>query len=143
MPLGNCDLSFAKSLADNIVKTANTSYSTFNVYKKDDGVYVHNYSQVEIDSAAASAKKNNFEPYNITTSTPYLYILREIGGIATNAFIDGRNTKYGANKYIKSNVGIEGYSIDLGYMFIKKDLENILDNKDLYMQGICNAIFTI
>ena len=139
----NCNLSFAKSLADNIVNNANTTYSTLKLYKKDEGVYVHNYSNLEIKAAENTAKSNNYEPYNITSSTPFLYIIRETGGIATNAFVDGRNKNYSANKYFKSNIGIESYSIDLGYMYIKKDLENVIKNKDLYMQAICNSISQI
>ena len=136
----NCNLKFAKSLADNIVNTAKTTYSTLNLHKKDDGVYVHNYSALEIQTAETSAKKNNYKPYNITKSTPYLYIIRETGGIVTNAFVDGRNKSYSPNKYINSNQGIESYSIDLGYMYIKKDLNNILAHNDLYMQAIYDSI---
>ena len=137
---GKCNLYFAKLLADNIVKTANTTYSSLKLYQKDEGVYVHNYSQTDITAATKTAERNGYEPYNITTDTSFLYILREIGGIATNAFVDGRNKEYSANKYLKSNVGIEGYSIDLGYMYIKKDLENVLNNKELYMQAICDTM---
>ncbi len=136
----NCNYEFAKALVDNIVDTAQTSYSNFKLYRKEEGVYVHNYSQIEIANAEKSAKKNGYEPYKITTSTPYMYILREIGGIATNAFVDGRNRFYSANKYFNSNVGIEGYSIDLGYMYIKKDLNNVIKNKNLYMKAIADCI---
>ena len=140
---GKCNLAFAKSLADNIVNTAKTTYSTLKLYKKDEGVYVHNYSSLEIATAETTANNNNYKPYDITTSTPFLYIIRETGGIATNAFVDGRNKSYSANKYVKSNTGIESYSIDLGYMYIKKDLDNILSNKELYMQAIYDSIAQI
>ncbi len=140
---GKCNLEFAKLLADNIVNTAKTTYSTLKLYKKDEGVYVHNYSSLEITAAETAAKNNNYRPYDITTSTPFLYIIRETGGIATNAFVDGRNKSYSANKYVKSNTGIESYSIDLGYMYIKKDLDNILSNKELYMQAIYDSIAQI
>lgn len=133
-------LDFAKLLADNIVNTARTTYSTYKAFKRDDGVYVHNYTNLEIQVANSNANKNQYEPYNITTSTPYLYIIRETGGIATNAFIDGRNKNFSANKYVKSNFGIESYSIDLGYMYIENDLKNVLKNKDLYMEAIANTI---
>ncbi len=137
---GKCKLTFAKKIADNIVNIANTTYSTLKLYRKEEGVYVHNYSQIDIESASKAAKKNGYEPYNITTDTSYLYILRETGGIATNAFVDGRNKTYSANKYVKSNIGVEGYSIDLGYMYIKKDLNNVIEKKELYMEAICKAI---
>lgn len=137
---GNCDLAFAQMLADNIVKSANTSYSGLNIYKKSNGVYVHNFNNAEILAFKTKAEKDGYKPYNLTTDTPYLYMIREIGGICTNAFVDGRNTSYGANKYINSNVGIEGYLIELGYMIIDDDLNNIISNGDNYMQGIANSI---
>ena len=136
----NCNLSFAKLLSDNIVKSAKTSYSSSNLFKKDNGVYVRNFTKTDIDLYTAKAKKSGYDPYNITTSTPFLYMIRETGGIATNAFVDGRNKHYGKNKYFDSNVGIETYSIELGYMFVPDDLDNITKNYDLYMQGISNSI---
>ena len=136
----NCNLNFAKLLAENIVKTANTSYSSLSTYKEDDGVYVHNFSNAEILAFKSRAILGKYEPYNITNSTPFLYIIRETGGIATNAFVDGRNKNYGTNKYYNSNVGIETYDIELGYMNIDKDLNNILKNKNLYMTAISDSI---
>jgi len=137
---GSCDLTFAKALADNIVRCANTSYSGLNIYKEDNGVYVHNFNNAEILAFKTRAENSGYEPYSLTTDTPYLYMIREIGGICTNAFVDGRNTAYGANKYINSNVGIEGYLIELGYMIVDRDLKNIVNNGDSYMQGIANSI---
>ena len=134
------NITFAKLLADNIVKKAKTSYSEFKTFKEAEGVYVHNFTDTEITSFNSRAKNGNYEPYNITTSTPYLYMIRETGGIATNAFIDGRNKNYGTNKYYNSNYGIESYSIELGYMNIESDLNNILKNKNLYMEGIADSI---
>ncbi len=135
-----CNLDFAKLLAKNIVKTANTSYSSLTAYKQDEGVYVRNFTNADILSFESSAKKSGYKPYEITTSTPYLYVIREIGGIITNAFVDGRNKIYSANKYCNSNVGTEGYLIELGYMSIDKDLKNITKHSDLYMQAIVNSI---
>ena len=136
----NCNLDFAKLLAKNIVEKANTSYSAVDTYKKSDGVYVRNFTNADILAFKTKAKKDNYEPYNITTSTPYLYMIREIGGIATNAFVDGRNKNYGTNKYYNSNIGLESYLIELGYMVNDTDLQNIINNKDLYMQGIADSI---
>ena len=67
-------------------------------------------------------------------------MIREVGGIATNAFVDGRNTSYGKNKYFDSNIGIEAYILELGYIKVEKDLNNIVNNEDLYVQAIANAI---
>lgn len=135
-----CDLKFAKSLADNIVKIAKTSYSSAKLFKQDDGVYVRNYTEYDILTFKASAILHKYEPYSITKQTPYQYMIREVGGIATNAFVDGRNTDYGKNKYFDSNIGIEAYILELGYMNIEKDLNNIVNNENLYTQAIVEAI---
>ena len=42
-------------------------------------------------------------------------------------------------KYYNSNIGIETYSIELGYMHIDDDLDNILKNENLYMQAISDS----
>lgn len=136
----NCNLDLSKLIADNMVNFANTSFSSLTTFKKADGVYVRNFNNADILAFKAKAEKSGYEPYSITTSTPYLYVIREIGGIATNAFVDGRNKYYGSNKYYKSNVGIEGYLIELAYMIIDKDLNNVIKNKDLYMKAIANSI---
>ena len=135
-----CDLDFASTLANNIVKTAKTTYSSSKLYKQTDGVYVRNFREFDILSYKATAVLNKFDPYPITKQTPYQYMIREVGGIATNAFVDGRNKSYGKNKYYDSNVGIEAYIIELGYMNVSKDLDNIVKNEELYTQAIVEAI---
>ena len=97
-------------------------------------MYVRNFNNADILAFTSRAQKNGYEPYNITTSTPYLYIIRETGGISTGAFVDGKNTNY------NSNVGIESYQIELGYMKIEEDLNNIVNNYDKYMEAIANAV---
>ena len=69
-------------------------------------------------------------------------MLRETGGIATGAYVDGRNTNYSANKYYNSNIGLESYLIELGYMSVQEDLDNILNNSDAYMQAVAESIKT-
>ena len=106
------------------------------------GVYVRNFTRADIAAFETRAKKDGYEPYPITTSTPYLYIIRETGGISTNAFVDGRNQDYGTNQYYHSNMGIETYLIELGYMSVDKDLNNIIQNSDNYMEAITQSIQT-
>ena len=136
----NCNLDFASNIAENIVNTANTHYSELKTFRVQDGVYVRNFNNADILAFTSRAQKNGYEPYNITTSTPYLYIIRETGGISTGAFVDGRNTSYGKNTNYNSNVGIESYQIELGYMKIDEDLNNIVNNYDKYMEAIANAV---
>lgn len=136
----HCNLDFASILAKNIVENANSYYSELSSFRKLDGVYVQNFTNADILAFKTKANKGGYEPYNITTSTPYLYIIRETGGICTNAFVDGRNTAYGTNKYYKSNVGIESYLIELGYMNVERDLTSVIANSDAYAEGIAQSI---
>jgi len=67
-------------------------------------------------------------------------MLRETGGIATGAYVDGRNKSYGKNLYYNSNVGIEAYLLELGYINSKVDLQNIVTNQSGYVEGVVKAI---
>ena len=128
----NCDLTLAKSLADNIVEKANTEYSQMENCKEDNGVYV---------KTIKAKNTSYFRSYKgIFDDVPYLFIIREIGGIATGAYVDGKNGDYSENKYRYSNIGVEGYLIELGYINVNKDLNNILRNKNSYMEAITNSI---
>lgn len=132
------NLDFAKILANRIVGSGANTYSNNTGFKEADGVYVWNFTKSVIKSFENTANKKGYEPYNITTDTPYQYTIREVGGIATNAYADGRNTDYSANKYYNSNQGIECYQIELGY--IKNDLDKILYNREAYTISIVQAI---
>lgn len=135
------NLDFAKSLADSIVKYANTKYSALQVdYKKDNGVYVRTLTEEDIIESAETAKKKGYTPYDIKKDTTYLYMIRETGGLATGAYVDGRNTAYGKNLYYNSNIGVEAYLLELGYINNKADLQNILNNQEGYVEGIVKAI---
>ena len=68
---------------------------------------------------------------------PLTFIL---GGIATKAYVDGRNTSFGKNKYYNSNVGVETYLVNLGYSKIEEDMSNLNSNYASYMQAIADSI---
>ena len=136
----NCNLDFASTLAENLVNKSGLYYSQNTQFRKSDGVYVRNFTNSDILAFKSNAIRGKYDPYNISLATPYLYIIRETGGISTNAFVDGRNTKYGANKYYKSNTGIEAYVINLGYMSVEQDLNNITNNMNGYINGILDSI---
>lgn len=135
-----CDMSLAVLLAQKIKEYSSISYSNNGAYKYQDGVYVKNYTAKEIKEAEYAAKRKGYEPYNITEQTPYFYTIREVGGIATNAYVDGRNKDYSKNEYYRTNQGIECYQIELGY--IKTDLEIIKNEKEKYIRAISEAIDT-
>ena len=130
----NLDLSLAKSFADNIVEKGNATYSKMENFKKENGVYV---STIEI----GNKNSGTFKGYKgIYDEAAYLFIIREIGGIATGAYVNGSSPSYGENIYRNSNVGVEGYLIELGYMNVNKDIRNIKNNKESYMQAIADSI---
>lgn len=132
------NLDFAQNMANKIVTYTDLEYSNNNSFKKGEGVYVRNFTQSIINDYANTANKKGYTPYNITLDTPYLYTIREVGGIATNAYVDGRNTAYAANQYYRSNQGIECYQIEMGY--IKNDLEIIKTQMEQYVTAICEAV---
>lgn len=134
----NSDLEFAKQMANKINEYSSIELSNSNSFKETEGVYMRNFTKTEIKSFANTADNKGYEPYPITTDTPYLYTIRETGGIATNAYVDGRNTAYSANEYYNSNQGIECYQIELGY--IKNDLQVITNEKENYIKAITEAI---
>lgn len=84
-----------------------------------------------------TANRNGYEPYSITTDTPYLYTIREVGGIATHAYVDGRNKNYSANQYYKSNQGIECYQIYIGYF--NNNFDYILNSKDSFANAVAES----
>lgn len=135
-----CNLDFATLIANNIVENANTTYSLNEEAKVKNGVYVRTLSNEDIAVARAEAISNGYEPYDIKPNTPYYFMIRETGGIATNAYADGRNKLYDKNIYYDSNSGSETYLVELGFMVSKKDLNNILENKNKYISGLTNAI---
>lgn len=135
----NMNLEFATTLSKNIVNNTSLNYSTNNGFKIKNGVYVRTMSETDIENLNNEAKINKFIPYNVTTSTPYLYMLRETGGIITNAFVDGRKDNI-KNEYYNSNIAPESYLLELGYINNKNDLNIILKEKDKYTSVIANTI---
>lgn len=129
------NLDLATQMANTIVSYTDVAYSTYNAYKRTDGVYVKNYNQRMIADSYATQKI--YENYSLTIDTPYLYTIREVGGIATNAYVDGRNTVYSANKYYKSNQGIECYQIHFGS--IKNNLNDLLTQKENFLSAIAKC----
>ena len=132
------DLNFATEMANQINQLSTITFSNNNSFKQTEGVYVRNFTKAIIKEYANTANKKGYEPYNITTDTPYLYTIREVGGVATGAYVDGRNTQYSKNEYYKSNQGIETYQLELGY--IKNDIEIITNEKEKIVQAISKAI---
>ena len=137
----NINYDLASSIADSIVNNTKLSYSTNKLYKVSDGVYTHNFTESEIESAKKSAREKNRNIYNITTNSNYLYMIRETGGFMTGAYVDNRNkAKVGENPYYDSNIGNEAYLIEVAYMSNQNDLDILLNSINVIADSISNAI---
>lgn len=132
---------FAKSLASSIVDNTSLEYSTAQRYKMYDGVYTHNFTDIEISTAKEGYKKKNYKSYNVTTSSNYLYMIRETGGYMTGAYVDDSNPeKVGVNPYYNSNIGNESYLLEIGYISNQNDLQILKNNTNEIAKAISDAI---
>ncbi|MDO4282445.1 MAG: N-acetylmuramoyl-L-alanine amidase [Clostridia bacterium] len=130
------DLAFSQTLAKSLVEKAGASYSPNNVWKIYDGVYVRTFSDKEMEEMIEYANDYGFEPYDITSHTSYYGVIRESGGIMTGAYVDGRNGNFGDNPYWNSNVGVETYLLELGYITNKDEINNVLQKIGIYTDVI-------
>lgn len=131
---------FAKQLAEEITTNTGINYSSQKTYKMFNGVYTHNFSEQEIASSAKKMVDKGRMPYDITTKSNYLYMIRETGGIMTGAYVDDRNEEQVANDYYNSNIGTESYLLELCYLTNLSDIEIIKNKQDEYIEAISNTI---
>ena len=131
---------FAKMLVNNITSLSGIGYSSNKINKIDNSIYSRNFTNDEVTSSIQGYVDKDLVPYDITTKSNYYYMIRETGGIVTGAYVDDRNSKIVGNPYTKSNVGTETYLLELGYLSNKKDLENMINNMDKYVDGIAISI---
>ncbi|MBR1883790.1 MAG: hypothetical protein IJ809_02425 [Clostridia bacterium] len=104
------------------------------------GVYVLTFDQDTIDECIDEAIEDGYEPYNITLDTPLFFMVREVGGISTGAYVDGRNEKVGKNLFYNFNQTAEGYLLELGYISNIEDITNVTKNMDKYVEAITKSI---
>lgn len=136
----NSNLTLAKNLADSLAKLTSFGYSKNKSYKVENGVYVKNFDNYLKKEIVEIAEKHGFQPYQVDSDTPYLYMIRETGGISTHAYVDGRDTRYSINKYYKSNIGTESYLIEIGYLSNDDELNNIINNQEKYASALAESI---
>lgn len=132
------DLTLARTISNTLIDQTFIEFSNNTNFKETDGVYVKNFNNSMIEDMKESAEKRKYDMYPITEDTPYLYTIREVGGIATGAYVDGRNTAYAKNEHYNSNQGIECYQIEMGY--IDTDLQKIVEEEEDYAYAIAEAI---
>lgn len=137
----NIDYTLSKLLISNITKYLDISTSTKEKYKEADGIYTHNFSKSEINNLMKKYDRKGYTRYKVTTNSNYLYMIRETGGIATGAYVDDSNPDtVGINPYYNSNVGIESYLLELGYITNSKDLKLLTTKQVEYAKGIAKGI---
>ena len=69
-----------------------------------------------------------------------MYMIREVGGKYTYAYVDGRNEYYGLNSYYNSNKVAEPYLIELAYLNYNSDLIKAVENPEEFSLAIKKAI---
>ena len=134
----NSDLSLARKMANTLVEQTFIEFSNNSSFKETDGVYIRKFTKSDIRDLEKKAENKNFEMYPIDEKTQYLYTIREVGGIATGAYVDGRNTAYAKNVHYNSNQGIECYQVEMGYIDV--DLQKIVEEEEEYAYALAEAI---
>lgn len=138
----NINYDFAKNLVEEIVNTTSIEYSNRKTFKMFNGVYTHNFTEDEIQTAMEGYANKNYVPYDVTTESSYLYMIRETGGIMTGAYVDNRNKEQTGNDYYNSNIGTESYLLELSYLSNPNDLIIIKQEQDKYVEAIAKSIIT-
>lgn len=105
-----------------------------------DGVYYTYFNENEIQKSKKDMESNGMKPYDIKVGAPEMYMIREVGGIHTKAYIDGRNEYYGLNKYYNSNQTPEPYLLELAYMNYPSDLQKLVSSREQFAEAIGNGI---
>ena len=132
---------FITKMVENIISKTGMQTSQSTYTRIDYGIYSHNFTESEINENMAYYKTKGYKPYKVTTNSNYNYMIRESGGIITGAYVDDSNPeKVGVNKYYNSNVGVESYVIELGYLTNQEDVSIITNKKDNYIEAISNSI---
>lgn len=139
----NINYNLAKDLVSNLTSIAGLGYSNNKVNKMFDSIYSRNFTKAEIEKSIKDYEKDELNAYDITTNSNYYYMIRETGGIVTGAYVDNRNSEIIGNPYVNSNVGTEAYLLELGYLSNKKDLNNLINNKNKYAKAISDSIKTL
>ncbi len=141
------DFTFAKLLADKIVQESGGSYSNQDInetayHSVAEGVFVRLFTPENVESTNKDAVELGASPYeNIKAyETNYYYMIREIGGVLTGAYVDGRNPEYDANPYFNSNDVAEPYILEMNYVNNEASLRSLYENPEGYAKGAAGAI---
>ena len=132
----NYDL--AKLFANNIGSVV--GYSKKITDRIDNGIYFQYFNERDIESSKNEALEKGNKPYDIKVGAPYMYMIREVGGLQTYAYVDGRNEDVGINKYYNAIQVAEPYLIEIAYINYESDLKKILNNTDEFASAIASSM---
>jgi len=135
------DYSFSDILNDNIQKMTGIG-DTKIMGTAHGNVFSRNFSQADVEETINENVAEGLKPYEPTTRSSYYFIIRETGGIATGAYMDDRNPDEEYNPYCNTNVGVETYITELGYITVREDLEIMQKNMDGYAKAIADSLMT-
>lgn len=137
----NINYDFAELLVDSIKEGGGMDTSSNTTHRISDGIYVHNFSESEIKAAKDRYDRLGYKHYEPTTKSNYLYMIRETGGYMTGAYVDDSNpSNIGVNPYYNSNIGVETYLLEMGYLTNSGDLDKIKNSKEDYAKAIAKAM---
>lgn len=134
----NIDYTLAKSLADNIAKIV--GYSKKPSFKVSDGIYFKGFTTELIEEANKDNLSKGMLTYDIKEGAPYMFMIREIGGLNTYAYNDGRNAKYPKNEYYRAYQTPEPYLIETAYINYQNDLNLLLNSPDKFSEAISTVL---
>ena len=120
------DYTLAKVFVSNLGTVMQISQKQFNRVGK--GVYFEGFTRESIKEVNEQYQKKNLKTYEIVLKAPEMFMIREVGGRMTHAYVDGRNPSHGLNEYYDANQTAESYLLELGYITYTDDL-NIIVNK--------------
>ncbi len=136
----NIDYTFAKLLEEKLTTYTGLNYSPNKTDKVYNGIYTRTFTESEIESSIKEANGKGITPYNVTTNCNYYYMIREVGGYITGAYVDGSDPEKGTNPYYESNVGSESYILELGYITNINDVNNLVNNENKYIEAIVDSV---
>ncbi len=135
----NIGYTFARDLVLALDEVSDLTYS-YNSFKKvESGIYTRTFARTDLNNLQTEAEENDFEPFDVSLNTNYYFMIRETGGYMTGAYVDGRDGN-DANPYVDSNVGLESYILELGYITSQTDLDYIDNYKEEYMASVSDTL---
>lgn len=132
----NYDL--AKLFANNIGNIV--GYSKKSTDKLYNGVYFSGFSKNDINESKNEALEKGNKPYDIKEGAPSMYMIREVGGLQTYAYVDGRNDDVGINKYYNAIQVAEPYLLEIAYINYDNDINKVINNTDEFAKAIASSM---